>query len=184
MSREKSLIPQFETEEQEAEYWDTHSPLDVAAEPEAQGVRVRVPKDRPITIRLDSESRAKLERLAAERGLGPSTFARLILTSAIEHRERPSKSITLGELKDVLEMGLPQPTKEKAESLVKAVTLGGNPDDPAFLLFDKSQMMAWGELGLQAIATLLAMYDVQIITQEHSKYEEVKTLTQSCTRGR
>lgn len=184
MNVEKGLVPQFETEEEEAEYWDTHSPLDVAAEPEAQQVRVRVPKDRPITIRLDSESRGKLERLAAERGLGPSTFARLILMSAIEHRESPPKSITLGELIDVLEMGLPQPIKDKAESLIKAATLGGNPDEPAFLLFDQSQMMAWGEVGLQAIATLLAMYNVQIITEKHSKYEEVKTLVQSCTRGR
>lgn len=81
-------VPEFATEEQEAEYWDTHSPLDVAAEPEAQEVRVRVPKDRPITIRLDSETRRKLEKLAAESGLGPSTFARLILMSAIERGSR------------------------------------------------------------------------------------------------
>lgn len=84
---EKDSIPQFETEEQEAEYWDTHSPLDSAAEPEAQKVRVRGAKDRPITIRLDSETYSKLKELASEHGLGHSTFARLILISVIELRD-------------------------------------------------------------------------------------------------
>jgi hypothetical protein len=41
-------------------------------------------KDSPITIRLDSESRSKLEKLAAEQGLGSSTFARRILMVAME----------------------------------------------------------------------------------------------------
>ena len=69
---------------QEAEYWDSHSPLDLSAEAKAQKVCVRGVKDRPITVRLDSESRSKFDRLAAEQGLGPSSFARLILTSVIE----------------------------------------------------------------------------------------------------
>ncbi len=180
MSTEKDFVPQFETEEQEAEYWDTHSPLDLAAEPKAQKVRVRGAKDRPITIRLDSESRSKLDKLAAERGVGPSTFARLILMSAIERGEKLPKRVTPDELKDVLEKNLPQSIKDQAESLVKATSLG-DPDNPAFLLLDKSQMNEWGELGLQAISTLLAMYGMKIITQEHNKYKEVKTLLQSDT---
>ncbi len=103
MSIDKDLIPQFQTEEQEAEYWDTHSPLDLVAEPKVQEIRVRVPKDRPITIRLDSESRVKLNRLAAERGIGPSTFARLILMSVIEQGGKLPKVITFDELKHRLE---------------------------------------------------------------------------------
>ncbi len=183
MGTDKQLMPQFETEELEAEYWDTHSPLDVAGEPEAQKVRVRVrgTKDRPITIRLDSESRSKLEKLAAEQGLGPSTFARLILTSVIEGTEKLPKRVTLDELKDVLERNLPQSMKDRAESLSKAISIG-DPDNPAFLLLDKAQMDEWGELGLQAISTFLAMYRVQIISQEHNKYQQVRTLVQSGTR--
>ena len=84
MSYKKKLPPKFETEEQEAEYWDTHSPLEVFSEPGFEELRVKVPKDRPITIRLDSESRAKINRLAAERKIGPSTFARLVLMRAVE----------------------------------------------------------------------------------------------------
>ena len=180
MKVEKELMPQFETEEQEAEYWDSHSPLDLAAEPKAQKVRVRGVKDRPITVRLDSESRSKLDRLAAERGLGPSTFTRLILMSVIEQGGKLPKNITLGELKDMLEANLPRSIKERANSLVKSATIGGNPDNPTILLLDKSQIGEWGELGLQAICPLLAMYDVQVITQEQAKYKEIKTLVRSC----
>lgn len=68
------------------------------AEPKAQMVRVRGAKDRPITIRFDSESRSKLNKLAAEQGLGPSTFARLILMSVIECREKLPKYLTYWQL--------------------------------------------------------------------------------------
>jgi antitoxin component of RelBE/YafQ-DinJ toxin-antitoxin module len=180
MGIEKELIPQFETEEQEGEYWDTHSPLDLAAEPEAQRVRVRGAKNRPITIRLDSESRAKLDRLAAEQGVGPSTFARLILMSAIEHRESLPKGVSLDELKGMLEANLSQSIKERADSLAKAISIG-SPDNPTFLLLDKHQMEEWGELGLEAVRILLALENVQIITQKDTKYKEVKTLVQSRT---
>lgn len=176
---EKELLPQFETEEQEAEYWNSHSPLDLAAEPKAQKVRVRGAKDRPITVRLDSESRSKLDRLAAEQGLGPSSFARLILMSAIEQGGKLPKRITLDELKHMLEEITPRLTKDRADLLVKKATIG-DPDNPAFLILNQSQIEEWGELGLQAICALLARYDVQVINQEHAKYKEVKILVQSC----
>jgi hypothetical protein len=90
MSYKKKQVPTFETDDKEAQYWDTHSPLEVFSEPGFEEVRVKVPKDRPITIRLDSESRAKLNRLAAERKIGASTFARLVIVNAIERAsERP-----------------------------------------------------------------------------------------------
>lgn len=174
----KELIPKFETEEQEAEYWDSHSPLDLVAKPRAQKVRVKGAKDKMITIRLDSETRSKLDRLAAEQRLGPSSFARFILMSVIEQGGKLPKHITLNELKNMLDEITPRSIKERADSLVKEATIG-DPDNPAFLIFNQSQINEWGELGLQALCALLAMYDVQVITQEHAKYKEVKNLVQS-----
>ena len=174
----KELLPQFETEEQEAEYWDSHSPLDLSAEPKAQKVRVRGAKDRPITVRLDSESRSKLDRLAAKQGLGPSSFARLTLMSVIEQGGKLPKRITLNEFEDMLD-ALPQSIKEQASSLVAGATIGGDPDNPTILLLDKPQIDKLEKLGLQAICALLARYDIQVITQEHAKYKEVKTLVES-----
>jgi hypothetical protein len=173
---DKELIPEFETEEQEAEYWDTHSPLDVAAEPGAQGVRVRAPKDRPITIRLDSHSRRKLEELATESGLGPSTFARRILLSAIERGGESPRRLTLSDLREALEQNLPQHVKERAESLLKAISIG-EPQNPAILLVDRSQMKEWEQLGLLFTSALLAMAGVQVVTSQDSEYEKLKSMT-------
>lgn len=177
---DKGLVPKFKTEEQEAEYWDGHSPLDIAAEPKAENVRVKGAKDRPITIRLDSQSRSKFDKLASEQGLGSSTFGRLILTSVIEGRVKLPKRITPDELKDMLEKNLPQSIKDQAESLLRSASIG-NPDNPSALFLDKSQMDEWGELGLQAISILLVMYGAIVISPEHNKYKEIKALVQSGT---
>lgn len=107
--------PEFATDEQEAEYWDTHSPLDTA-EPAAEKVRVKLPKDRPITIRLDGKSRRKLDELAAESGLGPSTLARLILMSAIERGSRlPRRPDSIEFIRALLKAATPKKDKVSAK---------------------------------------------------------------------
>jgi antitoxin component of RelBE/YafQ-DinJ toxin-antitoxin module len=178
VSIEGEFIPQFETEEQEAEYWDTHSPLDLVAEPKAQKVRTRGTKDRPITIRLDSETRLKLDRLAAKRGLGPSTFARLILVSVIEQEDKLPKVITPDQLKGALESILeqmPQAIKERAVSLARTTAMGGL-ESPALLIIDASNRREWEEFTTLFLSALLAMGGVQVIVPEDSKYEKLKSI--------
>jgi hypothetical protein len=111
MVNKKSKLPKFENEEQEAEYWDKNSPLDVIENPEAQKVKTTRLKDRPIAIRLDSENRIKLEEAAKKRGLGPSTFTRIVLMSALQN--------------DGKEVGIECAEKlpDKFESEVKSCTL-------------------------------------------------------------
>jgi hypothetical protein len=181
MDAKKELTHKFKSEEKEAEHWDTHSPLDLGAEPEAQEVRVRGAKDRPITIRLDSQTRQKLNKLAVQRGVGPSTLARSILLSAIERSgSSPRQGINLGDLVYLLEPNLTSAIKERATNAAKYRT-EGDTDNPAFLILDKSQMNKLGELSLKAITILFESYGVQVIAQEHTKYKEVKTLVQSGT---
>jgi len=181
MGAKKELIPKFESEGKEAEHWDTHSPLDLAAEPEAQEVRVKGAKDRPITIRLDSQTRQKLNKLAVQRGVGPSTLARSILLSAIERSNSlPGKAVNLGDLVYLLEPNLTSAIKERASNAAKYRT-ASDTDSPALFLLDKSQMNKLGELGLKAITILFESYGVQVIAQEHTKYKQVKTLVQSST---
>lgn len=79
-------IPVFKSEEEEADFWDKHSPLDFFEDPEAEAVVVKLPKDQVVCIRLDSENLKKLKRLAADHNVGPSTLARLILMSALRNR--------------------------------------------------------------------------------------------------
>ncbi|MDP2744311.1 MAG: CopG family antitoxin, partial [Dehalococcoidia bacterium] len=80
---EKGMIPEFHSDEEEAQYWDTHSPLELIPEPRPAKIRTSKPKDRPVTIRLDTETRSKLEKHAAEQSIGPSTLARLILVATL-----------------------------------------------------------------------------------------------------
>lgn len=150
----------FETEEQEAEYWDTHSPLEGSVEPDVEQVRVKTLKDRPISIRLDSESRRKLEQLAKKRGLGPSTFARHLLMAAIQGEERQLESAAFEAIVGRLGDDLPQSIKDQAESLLKAIAIG-DPKNPSLLLVDRSQMKAWDELGGLLVKALLTVARVK-----------------------
>lgn len=111
MRNRKNILPKFDNEEQEAEYWDKNSPLDVIEEPKAQKVKTTSLKDRPITIRLDSENRSRLEKVAARRGFGPSTFTRTVLISALQKEEQQTE----------IELGVELP--EKSATDIKSSTL-------------------------------------------------------------
>src|SRR4030042_383000 len=120
IATEKQPLPRFKSEEEEAEHWDTHSPLDLGAEPRAEKVGVRGAKDRPVTIRLDSETRRKLEELAARRGMGPSTLARSILIAAIERNgSSPGRSVRLDDLAYLLEGNLTSAVRERSANTSK-----------------------------------------------------------------
>jgi predicted DNA binding CopG/RHH family protein len=71
-------IPAFQSIEEEAEFWDTHSVLDFPEEFEYVGfVEPKEKKDASITIRLDYADRARLKAEARKMGIGPSTLARI-----------------------------------------------------------------------------------------------------------
>lgn len=77
--RAKSRIPPFKTVEEEAAFWDTHDSTEF--EDEFEDVTdVMFVKSRPtkgITVRLDGETLAQLAQQAQEKGVAPSTLARL-----------------------------------------------------------------------------------------------------------
>jgi hypothetical protein len=87
MGREKGeRIPEFKTLEEEKEYWEARGPL-------ADGHNGTLNKPKPkqkrssfLAVRLTGEELTRLRDMAARQGLGPSTYARMVLTSAIEGR--------------------------------------------------------------------------------------------------
>ncbi len=169
-------IPEFHSLEEEKEYWEARGPL-----AEGHKGRINKPKQKRssfLAVRLTGDELTRLRDVAASKGLGPSTFARLLLTSVITRDSKLPKNVTLDELKDILEKHLPQSLRVRAENLLKDASIG-DPDNPAFSFFDRSQMGELGELGLKAVSILLAMYGVQVITEDHDKYEEIKTLVHS-----
>lgn len=176
MGSKENSVPHFDTEEQEADYWDTHSPLDVATEPEVQEVRVRGAKDRPITIRLDTATRQRLNKLAEERGLGPSTLARSILVSAVDSQEYLPKGIDLRELKETMRQMIPESLASQVDSLMQAAALGDR-ENPSALVFDGSQIKELEEIGLYAVKAILAILDcwgTEFVVTDSTVFSEVR----------
>jgi predicted DNA binding CopG/RHH family protein len=69
-------MPPFQTLEEEAEYWDTHSPVDELDEHTVVAVH-RGQKTETLTVRFDPQDLAKLREQADERGMGPTTLVRM-----------------------------------------------------------------------------------------------------------
>jgi hypothetical protein len=87
----KSRIPKFASIEEEAQYWDTHDLADHWEE--FKPVRVRVAKNlsEPLTIRLNPETLEELRSRAKEKGIGPTTLARMWVLERLQgERNRPS----------------------------------------------------------------------------------------------
>jgi predicted DNA binding CopG/RHH family protein len=69
-------MPPFTTLEEEAEYWDTHSPFDEKGEQAVVAVH-RGQKTETLTVRFDPQDLADLRQQADEKGLGPTTLVRM-----------------------------------------------------------------------------------------------------------
>jgi phosphohistidine swiveling domain-containing protein len=80
---EKKKIPRFRSREEEAEFWDTHSPLDFPDEIKPVQMRVRKPLKGVLAIRLSDEHLQELRALAEQYGVGPTTLARMFIVSSL-----------------------------------------------------------------------------------------------------
>lgn len=84
----KEPIPEFASREEEAEFWDTHDLADYWDEFKPVDVRFAKNLSEGITIRLDSETLAKLRSRAKEKGIGPTTLARMWILEHLQEEER------------------------------------------------------------------------------------------------
>lgn len=179
--RGNTKIPEFRSLEEEREYWETRGPL-------AQERKGRINKPKPgqrrssfLAVRLTGEELTRLRDVAAKQGLGPSTFARVLLTSATELGGKLPKIVTLDELKDILEQALPQSVKDKAEALAK-VTAIGDPNSPTLLVLDASQMKKSEELAWSLFGALLSIAGVRVVMPEDKGYEKLRDLMKAEAR--
>ena len=72
-----SRIPDFQSREEEATFWDTHDFTEFLEETRPVKLRVAKNLSEGLTVRLDRRDREELERRAAEQGIGPSTLVRM-----------------------------------------------------------------------------------------------------------
>lgn len=85
--RAKSRIPEFKSREEEAEWWDTHDLADY--QDEFKTVNARFAKklsslSEGITIRLDPRTLAALRSEAQQKGIGPTTLARMWILERLQ----------------------------------------------------------------------------------------------------
>ncbi len=74
-----SKLPQFTSEQEELEFWDTHSIADYLGEltpVDATFIDAR-PRKTQISLRLDRETISRLKTLARKRGIGYQTMIRM-----------------------------------------------------------------------------------------------------------
>jgi predicted DNA-binding protein len=175
MSTKKDNLPQFKSEDQEADYWDKHSPLDLVDEPEKEEVQVKRVKDRPIAIRLDSQTRIRLETLAAEQGMGPSTLARRIIQQVLENKEDSYNNPDLNELRHVLSNNLAQVYEAKAGyNLLKTRT--GKADKSPLLVF-RGGKKDLDDFSAHFLERFLANLNIKVITQDQLEHQNTKQET-------
>ena len=82
-------LPTFATEQEAAAFWDAHSPLDYPDDFQPVEVDVRKPLiKRGLTVKLDHDTIEQLTTIAQERGVGPSTLARMWILEQLKASKR------------------------------------------------------------------------------------------------
>jgi predicted DNA binding CopG/RHH family protein len=83
----KSRIPEFHSHQEEAQWWDTHDITDYLDELKPVKVRFAKNLSEGITIRFDPDSLRKLRQRAREKGMGPTTLARMWILERLQKAE-------------------------------------------------------------------------------------------------
>jgi predicted DNA binding CopG/RHH family protein len=74
-----SKLPTFATEQEEAEFWDSHDSTEFLEETEAVESRFvdQRPQKKQITIRLDPSAIEQIKKVANNKGIGYQTLIRM-----------------------------------------------------------------------------------------------------------
>lgn len=83
-------IPKFKSYEEEADFWDTHSPLDYGTWKEVK-LEFAKPLVHILGVRLDAKTIDQLAKLGSGMGIGPSTLVRMWVMEKLRSLGRRSK---------------------------------------------------------------------------------------------
>lgn len=86
-------IPRFKSYEEEADFWDTHSPLDYGTWKEVK-LEFAKPLVHILGVRLDAKTIDLLAKLGGEMGIGPSTLVRMWVLEKLKSFSRKSSRQT------------------------------------------------------------------------------------------
>ena len=85
VSGKRSRIPRFRSEAEEARFWDTHDTTEFEGEFKPAKVRFAKNLSEGITVRLDPDTLTTLRERAREKGVGPTTLARMWILEHLRH---------------------------------------------------------------------------------------------------
>lgn len=85
----RTSIPDFESLEEEAAFWDSHSLADFKDELEPVELEVDHPIGHILSVRLESEEFRRLSALAKQRGLTTTALAQRWVLEALAQAEVP-----------------------------------------------------------------------------------------------
>lgn len=170
-------IPEFQSLEEERKYWEALGPL-----AEGHKGRINRPKSSEkrssfLAVRLTGEELTHLRDIAAKQGVGPSTFARIVLTSTIERKDDLPEVVAARSLMSALENSLSHADKEKFESFFKSIAIG-DIDNPALLIFS-GERGRWEEFTSFFLTRLFALAGIRMITPEDKEYERIRGVVKS-----
>ncbi len=86
----KKTIPDFASREEMAEWFDTHDMADYWDELKPVKVRFAKKLSEGLNIRLDPETLTKLREVAHEKGIGPTTLARVWIMEHLREGQQNS----------------------------------------------------------------------------------------------
>lgn len=70
-------IPPFKTLDEEADFWDTHDTSLLGKVPLLDLPLIEKEKEETMTVRLQKSVKVKLEKIARQKGIGPTTLVRM-----------------------------------------------------------------------------------------------------------
>ena len=88
--RAVSRIPEFKSQEEEAEFWDSHDLSDDWDQFKRIKVRLAKNLSEGMTIRFDPETLLELRKRAKRKGMGPTTLVRMWVMERLEGEHRLS----------------------------------------------------------------------------------------------
>lgn len=85
-NKNRTRIPKFNSLEEEARFWDTHSVTDFEDETEDVDIVVELakPRDETLVLRVQKSIKDRLELAARKRGITISTLARIWLIEKLQ----------------------------------------------------------------------------------------------------
>ena len=86
---EESRIPTFANYQEEADFWDTNDITDYLDELKPVKAKFAKNLSQGITIRLDAKTLEELRERAHEKGIGPTTLARMWILERLHGKTPP-----------------------------------------------------------------------------------------------